>query len=75
MNKPGTPGKFAAQGLVLCALLLGLAPLLQISLLRGGPGFADHGLWPVVLFTLKQAVLSTLISVTLGMAVDDVFPL
>jgi len=69
MAKPHKLAKALAQCVVLCALLLGVAPLLQFLMREGGTSFNDHGIWPVVAFTLKQALLSTFVSIVLGMAV------
>ncbi|MDE2385896.1 MAG: thiamine/thiamine pyrophosphate ABC transporter permease ThiP [Alphaproteobacteria bacterium] len=63
------PGRRMVQGLVLCALLLGLLPLFEFLATQGDWNFAAHGVWPVVVFTLKQALISTLISVVAGIAV------
>jgi thiamine transport system permease protein len=69
MAKRGGPTTRLAQGLVLCAIVLGVVPLLQFLLAQGSLGFSDHGIGPVVVFTLKQAVLSTLLSVTMGIGI------
>jgi len=69
MAKPITASTRVAQGLVLCAVALGVVPLLQFLLVQGPLRFSDHGIWPVVAFTLKQAVLSTLLSIGLSIGV------
>lgn len=60
-----------APALILCMVLLGLAPLFAFSIERGG--FLNAEIDPVIFhilwFTLKQAFLSTLISVAVGIFV------
>ncbi|MEO6607945.1 MAG: ABC transporter permease subunit [Aestuariivirga sp.] len=65
MNKNLQPARLAAQGLILCAVAAGLLPLFWFALSRGGFNFGT-GVWPVLLFTLKQATASTLLSVIPG---------
>jgi thiamine transport system permease protein len=55
----------AAQGLILCAVAAGLLPLFWFALSRGGINFGS-GVRPVLLFTLKQATVSTVLSVVPG---------
>jgi thiamine transport system permease protein len=64
-----THQQFAAQGLVLGSVVLGLVPLLWFAISRGGLGAfqLDAGVWNVLLFTLEQAFLSTLLSVVPGL--------
>ncbi len=63
--------KAIAPGIILGAILLGLVPLVSFAMERGGFWNAEinsaiiHVLW----FTLKQAFLSTLISVVVGIFV------
>ncbi len=63
--------KSIAPGLILGAILLGLVPLVSFAIERGG--FLNAGIDPAILhilwFTLKQAFLSTLISVGMGIFV------
>jgi thiamine transport system permease protein len=65
LSKNPQLGTIAAQGLVLCAVAAGLLPLFWFALSRGGFNFGT-GVWPVLLFTLKQATASTLLSVIPG---------
>jgi len=69
MAKPTSPITRLAQGSILCAIALGVMPLLQFLLVQGVPVFSDHGISPVVFFTLKQALLSTMLSVVMGIGV------
>ena len=56
---------YAAQALVLGCVLLGLIPLLWFALAHGGFQSLqlDAGIFDVLWFTLKQAFLSTILSV------------
>lgn len=65
LNSRLKPGTLAAQGLILCAVAAGLLPLFWFAASRGGFNFGT-GVWPVLLFTLKQASISTLLSVVPG---------
>ena len=60
---------FAAQSLVLGGVILGLVPLIWFAISRGGLSAfrLDAGIWDVLVFTLKQAFLSTLLSVVPGL--------
>ncbi len=60
---------FAAQGVVLGSVILGLVPLLWFAISRGGLGAfrLDAGVWDVLVFTLEQAFLSTVLSVVPGL--------
>jgi thiamine transport system permease protein len=60
---------FVAQGLVLGSVILGLVPLLWFAIARGGLGAfqLDAGVWDVLIFTLEQAFLSTVLSVVPGL--------
>ena len=60
---------FAAQGLVLGSVILGLVPLLWFAIARGGLSAfrLDSGVWDVLIFTLEQAFLSTVLSVVPGL--------
>ncbi len=70
MNNPIT--KAIAPGIILGAILLGLVPLISFAIERGG--FLNAGIDPAIVhvlwFTLKQAFLSTSISVVLGIFVS-----
>ena len=65
MNNRLAIGTLAAQGLILCAAAAGVLPLFWFALSRGGVNFGT-GVWPVLVFTLKQATVSTLLSVVPG---------
>ncbi len=65
LNRNIAIGRLAAQGLVLCAVACGLVPLFTFALSRGGFNFGQ-GVWQVLLFTLKQATASTVLSVVPG---------
>ena len=65
LNKSLHGPRLAAQGIILCAVAAGLLPLFWFALSRGGFNFGT-GVWPVLLFTLKQASVSTLFSVVPG---------
>ena len=69
MAKPFTSTQLAAQTLVLGGILLGLVPLIWFALSRGGLAVfqLDAGIFDVLMFTLKQAFLSTLLSVVPGL--------
>jgi thiamine transport system permease protein len=60
---------YAAQALVLGSVILGLVPLIWFAISRGGLGAfrVDVGVWDVLLFTLEQAFLSTVLSVVPGL--------
>ena len=60
---------FVAQSLVLGGVILGLVPLIWFAISRGGLSAfrLDAGIWDVLVFTLKQAFLSTLLSVVPGL--------
>ncbi len=60
----------AAQGLILCAVACGLLPLVWLLLRQNASGAVfDGAIVSVTLFTLKQALLSTLLSVVPGLLV------
>lgn len=65
LNNRLTFAEVAARGLVLCAVAAGLLPLFWFALSRGGMSFGS-GVWTVLLFTLKQAAASTVLSVVPG---------
>jgi thiamine transport system permease protein len=60
---------FVAQTFVLGSVILGLTPLFWFAISRGGLSAfrLDAGVWDVLLFTLKQAFLSTVFSVVPGL--------
>ena len=60
---------FAAQTLVLGSVAMGLVPLIWFAISRGGIGTfrLDAGVWDVLVFTLEQAFLSTVLSVVPGL--------
>lgn len=60
---------FAAQAVVLGSVVLGLVPLLWFAISRGGLSAfrLDVGVWDVLVFTLEQAFLSTVLSVVPGL--------
>ena len=62
---------YAAQALVLGCVLLGLIPLLWFALAHGGFQSLqlDVGIFDVLWFTLKQAFLSTILSVVPGLMI------
>ncbi len=62
---------FVAQTLVLGSVVLGLVPLMWFAVSRGGIGAfrLDAGIWSVLIFTLKQAFLSTVLSVIPGLLI------
>jgi thiamine transport system permease protein len=73
MNR--TAVSFIAPGLLLGAVLLGLAPLVWFGAQRGH-GFTfqlDSSVLKILVFTLKQAFLSTLISVVIGVLAARAF--
>lgn len=57
------------QLIILAALLLGVAPLLVLLAQSGGAIHFDSTILSVLAFTLKQAVLSTLLSIIPGLVV------
>jgi thiamine transport system permease protein len=59
--------------LILIALLLGILPLISFALTRGGTILPDAYALHVTTFTLLQATLSTLISLTLAIPVARAF--
>ena len=65
------PPRIIAQSVVLGGVVLGLGPLFWFAVSRGGLQTLqfDNGIFDVLLFTLKQAGLSTLLSVLPGMLV------
>ncbi len=65
LNNRLTLAQVAARGLVLCAVACGVLPLFWFALSRGAVNFGT-GVWPVLLFTLKQAAASTVLSVVPG---------
>ena len=62
---------FAAQTLVLSSVFLGLVPLIWFAISRGGIAAfrLDAGVWDVLVFTLEQAFLSTVLSVIPGLLI------
>jgi thiamine transport system permease protein len=68
MNKSATG--LIAPGIIFGAILLGLGPLIKFAIEHGGFAGAafDPTIFHILWFTLKQALLSTLISVMLGLA-------
>lgn len=69
MAKAFSIQNYAAQILVLGGVLLGLVPLFWFALARGGFDIVqlDSGIVDVLLFTLKQAFLSTVLSIIPGL--------
>ncbi len=63
--------KYIAPGIILGAILLGLVPLVSFAGERGGflNAGIDAAIFHILWFTLKQAFLSTLISVVMGVFV------
>jgi thiamine transport system permease protein len=62
---------YAAQVLVLGSVFLGIVPLIWFAISRGGMSAfrLDAGVWDVLVFTLVQALLSTLLSVVPGLLI------
>ena len=71
MNKSLTKSQWTASTLIVGAVLLGLVPLFWFALSRGGWQSLrfDHSILSVLVFTLKQAFLSAVISIVLGLLV------
>ena len=69
MNKSLTKSQWTASAAIVGAVLLGLVPLFWFALSRGGLQSLrfDQSILNVLLFTLKQALLSSVISVSLGL--------
>lgn len=69
MNKSLTKAQWIAPTFIVGAVLLGLVPLFWFVLSHGGLQSLrfDQSILSVLLFTLKQALLSSLISVALGL--------
>ncbi len=69
MNKSLSTAQWTASAFIVGAVLLGLVPLFWFAAGHGGLQELriDQSILSVLLFTLKQALLSTVISVTLGM--------
>ena len=69
MSKSLTNPQFTASAFIVCAIGFGLVPLFWFVM--GFDGLQslrfDQGIFSVLLFTLKQALFSTLISIGLGM--------
>ena len=58
--------KYISQLIIQVALVLGLGPLFAFVVQQGGFAQFDSSIWQVLGFTLKQAALSTLISIIIG---------
>ncbi|MDE2446009.1 MAG: ABC transporter permease subunit [Alphaproteobacteria bacterium] len=71
MNSSQDFGKVAAQIFILGCIMLGLGPLALFVLSRGALGALqfDSSVWDVLWFTLKQASLSTVLSVIPGLLI------
>jgi thiamine transport system permease protein len=71
MAKGLATGRVAAQGFILGSIVLGLGPLAIFVAVRGGFSALqfDAGIWDVLWFTLKQAFISTLLSVFPGLLI------
>jgi len=55
--------RFIPQFIIVAALVLGLAPLLAFAVSQGGIPTFNETVWTILWFTLKQAALSTILSV------------
>lgn len=69
MNKSFSIAQWAASAFIVGAVMLGLVPLFWFAASHGGLQALrfDHSISTVLLFTLKQALLSTVISISLGL--------